>query len=69
MKVKKIVTIKLEEAEIKEILINHLKNVGINAKKINFVINGHNKKGDYLSQMPLEHILDFAICEGEFIKE
>lgn len=67
MEIIKETTIKISVEEVKEIIINHLKEKGIDVTSISFNVNGHNDEDDWRGEYPLTYMLDDVTCKCETV--
>jgi len=56
-------TVTISPEELKDIIIGHLKDKGINVSKVRYKIGAHEDPTDWHGSMPLDHTLDEIICE------
>jgi hypothetical protein len=68
MEIIKEVRVKLTTNDLKKIIIEHLKNKGVNVKSVHFNVKGHNRDDNHFAQYSLEYRLDDVLCIGEEIK-
>jgi hypothetical protein len=65
MEIKKETTIKLSVEEAKEIIINHLKEKGMDVKSVSFNVSGHNDDDDWRGEYPLTYKVNDITCKCE----
>lgn len=65
MEIKKETTIKLSVEEAKEIIINHLKEKGMDVKSVSFNVSGHYDEGDWRGEYGQTYMVGDITCKCE----
>lgn len=64
MEINREITVRLTTDDLREIIIEHLKSKNVDIKSIHFKVSGHEAKGDWFSELPLDYRLDEVVCKG-----